>query len=192
MYFPHTQTSWDKEMFNWIAKLKFWDRSELVRLHGKIYFTKYTMCSAVLQSKGLCFEQLWPKAGKNDIALSLDFKMQHFLLRYLPGLDRSGNFPDRTDPKNFRIGYNWNKIFLDWMVKHNACYLTHHEQKISTLADLKLQDDPATLGRRFKDRRGQVVTLGGGRWSEQEILLDLPKQNTAQSNTRSTRWCKVS
>ena len=29
----------------WDAKHKFWDRSELTRLRGKIYLTKYTSCS---------------------------------------------------------------------------------------------------------------------------------------------------
>ena len=36
MYFPHPQTSWGKYMFIGITKLKFQDRSELVRLRGKI------------------------------------------------------------------------------------------------------------------------------------------------------------
>ena len=44
VYLPHTRTSWDKFMFNRIVFFKFWDRSELVRLRGKIYCTKYTMC----------------------------------------------------------------------------------------------------------------------------------------------------
>ena len=45
MYFPHIRTSWDKYMFNGIPKLKFWDRSELVPLRGKIYWTKSTLCN---------------------------------------------------------------------------------------------------------------------------------------------------
>ena len=32
-------------MFNRIVLFKFYDRSELVQLRGKIYFTKYTLCS---------------------------------------------------------------------------------------------------------------------------------------------------
>ena len=32
-------------MFNRIVFFKFLDKSQLVQLRGKIYFTKYTMCS---------------------------------------------------------------------------------------------------------------------------------------------------
>ena len=34
-------------MFNRIVFFKFLDRSEFVRLLGKIYFTKYTLCAGV-------------------------------------------------------------------------------------------------------------------------------------------------
>ena len=50
VYFPRSRTGWDKYMFNRIVFFKFLDRSELVQLRGKIYFTKYTMCSVGVRS----------------------------------------------------------------------------------------------------------------------------------------------
>ena len=45
MYFPRTRTSWDKYMLNRIVFFQIQDRSELVQLCGKIYFTNCTLCS---------------------------------------------------------------------------------------------------------------------------------------------------
>ena len=53
---------------------------------------------------------------QNCTAMQLNFELQHFPVRQLPGLDRS-------ETQSFPIG-----------VKHLACYLTDHKQKSGAAA----------------------------------------------------------
>ena len=95
------------------------------------------------------------------LAVQLDFKLQHFPVRQLPGPDRSGNFPDRIQLKQTASTLLlW--ILLPWMKTWGGRQIWIHFLFCSKIANFWRSSSGGTCCPLYNSPNPQIYSAGRG------------------------------